>query len=59
MRENGYYWVRFKGLTASEWEVAHFIGGLWFFCAYDESGTDKEVIEAYEIGEKVERKEKR
>lgn len=57
MRENGYYWVRFKGLSESEWEVAHYVDGWWFFCAYDDGSTDED-IKGYEIGERVERKEK-
>lgn len=56
MRENGYYWVRFK--RSLEWDVAHLKSGMWFFCGYDPDVTDEEILDSYDIGEKVERKEK-
>ena len=52
MRENGYYWVN----TYGEWIIAQWNGVYWWFIA-DDDWYDEDYVK--EIGEKVERKEKR
>lgn len=61
MRENGYYWVRFRHedkWNAHKWQIAEWNGSSWYFIGCEIDYSEEEVTDTYEIGEKVDRKEK-